>query len=171
MASRGQLYDSHINNYWSHFIKYIKKIKIFLLFDSPDINGLDIDKEDTLYFDHTRNATSYINSNGHLKHVLKKILDCFEYIENNYEYKHLLGTNLSSFFIIDELIKIHNLLNYTDVDAGVFGNINFGVFISGAGRWLSSDNIKFILLNKNNIDFKYVDDVAISILLINIKYV
>ena len=172
ISSRHELYDSIINKYWAKFIKYIKKnnykIKIFLLLDESNINGLDIEEEDVLYFDFNKNATeSYTNSKGYLKHILKKTIDCFDYIENNYKYKHMLRTNLSSFFILDELIKVHNSLNSTDVFAGVYGTSNNLTFISGTAFWLSSDNIKFILLNKDNLDFKFMDDLAISILLID----
>ena len=166
ITSRNEIYDGLINNFWAKLIKYIKKnnykIKIFLLVDESNINGLDIQEEDILYFDHNKHSTiSYTHSNHYLKHILKKTIDCFDYIENNYEYKHILRTNLSSFFILDQLIKVHNSLNYEDVFAGICAH-NIFPFISGAGFWLSSDNIKFILFNKDKLDFNLIDDVAIG---------
>jgi len=63
-------------------------------------------------------------------------------------------------------MKIHSNLSSEDVYAGVFEN-DYGVtFGSGAGFWLSKDNIGFILDNKDKIDYSWnIDDVNIGALM------
>jgi hypothetical protein len=42
-------------------------------------------------------------------------------------------------------------------------------FISGAGIWLSRDNVQYIIDNQSSLDKQLIDDVAIGKLLINHK--
>ena len=47
----------------------------------------------------------------------------------------------------------------------VYAGVNGGWGVSGAGFWLSKDNIEFILNNLSRLNFKKIDDVAIGELL------
>jgi len=158
IASRSNIYDKLIEIYWKPFIKYLKeknyKIKIFFMFGNDVIlNDLELSNEDIIVTNTPENL---------IPGILIKTVNSFKHIEENYEYKYILRTNLSSFFIVDNLIKLTKNLPNEDVYAGVIGNYNNILFGSGAGFWLSRDNILFILNNKENINLRLPDDVAIG---------
>ena len=161
IASRGTLYDQLINKYWSKFINYVKThehpIKIYMIFGKTETDDLQIDNEDKLVY----NDICETLKPG----LLKKTIRALEYIESSYDYKHVLRTNLSSFFILEKLLQISNNMENTDIYAGVLGRNN--ILISGAGIWLSSDNVRFLINNKHNLAFGKIDDVSISLLLVN----
>ncbi len=178
IASRSNIYDKLIQNYWKPFIKYLKKkkfkIKIFLIFgNNVELNDLEILNEDTLI----------LNTPENLKPgILIKTIDSLDFIEKNYQYKHVLRSNLSSFFIVDNLINISNKLDDKNVYAGVCacgwcGYVSCRcvgekksykmLFCSGAAFWLSRDNVLFILNNKEKLNLKLQDDVAIGDLMKN----
>lgn len=151
-------YKGFINEYWAKFIEYIENngynIKVFLLFGYGNkITSINV-KETNIIIDNNTSETLYPG-------ILHKTIFGLEYINNNYTYKHILRTNLSSFFIIDNLIKINKSLPDTNVYAGICTS----TFVSGAGFWLSKDNVEYILNNRSNINFNMMDDVAIGDLL------
>jgi len=167
IASRGYAYDKIINNYWSKFITYIKtkqitNIKIFLIFgNNVETSDLNLSEDDKLILN---------NPETWRPGILDKTISAFTTINNLYNYKHIIRTNLSSFYILDNLIKISNELENADVFAGVNGLYEGTIpFISGAGIWLSSDIVKYIIDNKSSLDRSLPDDVAIGKLLINHK--
>ena len=168
IASRGNRYDKLINNYWSKLINYIKtnninNIKIFLIFgNNVKTSDLNLNEEDKLILNTPEN---------YIPGILDKTINAFTVINNSYNYKHIIRTNLSSFFILDNVIKRSNSLEDTNVYSGVNGvcgktNIPF---ISGASMWLSRDNVQYIIDNQSSLDKKLIDDVAIGKLLINHK--
>ena len=161
-ASRSDIYDQLISVYWKPFIKYLKqhkyRIKIFLIFGNVNIDDLHLDNEDVIITNSKENV---------IPGVLIKTINSFNYIHNNYEYKHILRTNLSSFFILKELINVHKSLSHRNIYAGIIGNYYNISFVSGAGFWLSSDNIAFLLDNKQKLCYNLFDDVAIGKLLKN----
>lgn len=166
IASRGDIYDDLINNYWSKIISYSKQkkfnIKFFLIFgNNYQTNDLNIDDEDKMILN---------ISDNYIPGILNKTIKAFEIINQSYSYKHIFRTNLSSFLILDNLIKISESLNDTKVFAGVIGNHHNIIFVSGAGFWLSEDYINYILNNYNklyekNYHHRISDDVCIGILL------
>lgn len=170
IASRSNIYDKLMQIYWKPLIKHLKennyKIKIFLIFGNNNkLNELKISSEDIIITD---------TSESVIPGILIKTLNSYRYIEENYSYKHILRTNLSSFFIIDNLIKISKNLPNENAYAAVIGkyrnnkNILFG---SGAGFWLSRDYVLFVLNNKKNLNFNLIDDVAIGNLMKNKKII
>ncbi len=168
IASRGKRYDNMINNYWCKLIKYIKAtkittIKIILIFgNNVKTSDLNLEDDDKLI---SNTPENYIPG------ILNKTIDAFTIINNSYNYKHILRTNLSSFFILDNLIKTSNSLQDTNVYSGVNGVCCKAKipFVTGAGIWLSRDNVQYIIDNKSSLDTKLIDDVAIGKLLINHK--
>ena len=103
--------------------------------------------------------------------ILIKTIESFKIINNLYDYKHIIRTNLSSFFIVENILKISENLNDNNIYAGVNGiqpaqNIPF---VSGSGFWLSRDIVNIILNNKNKLNKNLVDDVSIGDLLSNIN--
>jgi len=99
--------------------------------------------------------------------ILMKTMTAINVINEEYEYKHIFRTNVSSFLILDKLIKIHNSLQDENIFAGVIGETNNIKFVSGAGYWLSRDNVEFIIKNIKNLDVKLHDDVAVCKLMEN----
>lgn len=162
IASRGNKYDIMINHYWSKMIHYCKihpNIKIFLIFgNNVNTKDLNIAEEDKLILN--------VNDN-YIPGILNKTTEAFKVVNIMYDYKHIIRTNLSSFFIIDNLIHMSNQLKNTNLYAGVNGKCNTIPFISGAGIWLSKDNIDYIIKNHSSLDKTLIDDVAIGKLLIN----
>jgi len=161
IASRSNIYDKLIEIYWKPFINYLKKkkykIKVYLIFgNNIQIDDLELSNEDIIINNTLENL---------IPGVLKKTLESFRYIEENYEYKHILRTNLSSFFIVDNLIKVSKNLSNENVYAAFIGNYKNMLFGSGSGFWLSRDNILFILNNENKLDFSLIDDVSIGYLM------
>ncbi len=166
IASRGYGYDKMINNYWSKMINYIKRnklttIKIFLIFgNNVETSDLNLSEDDKLILN---TPETYIPG------ILDKTISAFTIINNSYNYKHIIRTNLSSFYILDNVIRISNELEDTNVYTGVNGVCENITFISGAAIWLSRDNIQYIIDNQSSLDKKLIDDVAIGKLLINHK--
>lgn len=161
IASRSNIYDKLIEIYWKPFINYLKeknyKIKVYLIFgNNIQIDDLELSNEDIIINNTLENL---------IPGVLKKTLESFRYIEENYEYKHILRTNLSSFFIVDNLIKVSKNLSNENIYAASICNYKNILFAEGAGIWLSRDNILFILNNENKLDFTLIDDVSIGYLM------
>lgn len=159
IANTGEgYYCDFINEYWAKFIKFLEKngynIKIFLLFGhGNNIKNINVDEKNLIIANH-------IQENFY-PGILQKTIYGLDYINSNYNYKHIFRTNLSSFFILDELIKINKNLP----DLNVYAGVSTPTFVSGAGFWLSKDIVEYILNNRSNINFSVMDDVAIGELL------
>ena len=165
IASRSLLYDELIRKYWVPFLNYInnKNINIHIIFmfgNNTSITDLNIPKENV-----------YISNieESYIPGILVKTIETMEYVNKNFVYKHILRTNLSSFFILDNLLKTSYSLPDRNLYAGVIGNHNNILFASGAGFWMSKDIVEKILANNNNIDYTLIDDVAIGKLLSSIQ--
>lgn len=177
IASRNTIYDQFVYYYWIHFIKYVNKyysnkIKIFLSYDNCDITDFNDIKDNILYYE-LENTDKYKNNifgypNNYIPNILQKTINSFKYVNLNYNYKYVLRTNLSSFFILENLIKIYEKLP----EKNLFGGINKTrcittgyPFVNGSALWFSKDIIDYIITNENKLKYEYIDDVAISILL------
>ena len=161
IASRSIIYDELVSNYWIPFLKYINneniKIKLLFMFGYDiSITELNIPKEN-IYISNTRE--------GYIPGILIKTLETMNYVNNNFKYKHILRTNLSSFFILENLLKYSNILPEKNLYAGVIGNHQNILFGSGAGFWMSKDIVEKIITKQNNLDYNLPDDVSIGKLL------
>lgn len=163
IASRGQYYDKMINNYWSKMIRYCKinnyNLKFFLIF------GNNVNTDDLELVDDDKMILNVPDS--YMPGILNKTIEAFKMINRTYDYKHIIRTNLSSFFIINNLINISKKLGNTNIYAGVNGIHKDIPFISGAGIWLSKDIIEHIINNSSLLDRTLIDDVSIGKLLTN----
>lgn len=152
IANYSGVYKSFIDYYWKHLINFTNKnykdIKIYLCF-GEDPKEINIPKENII-ITNTKEDT--------IPGILKKTIISMQYIVNNYDYDFFFRTNLSSFLIIENLIKIKNNLPSNNVFAGVLGKD----FVSGSGFWLSKDVVNYILENKSSINYSIIDDVAIG---------
>ena len=159
IASRSRLYDEMVKIYWIPFINHVNKnhknIKIFLIYNSPICDFLQPIKDNILIFNFVENL---------IPGVLQKTIKSFEFIESNIKYNKILRTNLSSFLIIDNLIKLYNTLPDDNLYAGVIGNHSGKKFVGGAGIWLSRDVLKYIIEHKDNLKYRIIDDVSLSLL-------
>lgn len=161
IASRGEIYDLLINNYWYNFIEFLNNnkhtynIKIIMMFGKDTkLEGIKINKENIF-------ISQYEDSL--IPGIFEKTIDCFKYIEQNFTYKHIIRSNLSSFYIIDNLIKIHKLLDVEKIYAGRLGIHENIIFCSGCGFWISKDYVNILINNFSNIEKnKYPDDVIIA---------
>ena len=137
IASRGELYDKLLTNYWVPFIKMINKnysnnVKIQLLF------GNDVDVS---FLDEIKDNIMICDTNEHIKLIFKKTVLALHSIRNeNYDY--ILRSNLSSFWIMDNLMKIIDVLPERNVYAGPN---NWNMFVSGCGFILSRDVVNYVL--------------------------
>mgnify|MGYP001184349754 FL=1 len=157
-GSSGKRYINFINNYWSKIIKYIKRhkysIKVYLLFgNDAKLDDLDITDDDILILN---------TEDSLVPGILNKTIDSLKIINNMYSYKHIIRTNLSSFFIIDSLIKISEQLKDTNIYDGIRPRTRR---VSGAGIWLSRDIVNYIIENESFLLRHYCDDDAIYNLL------
>jgi len=155
-------YCEMIKNYWIPLIKYIKQhklsIKIFMLFGQK-LKNIEIDFNNIIIAN---------TGEGYIPQILKKTLFAFEYIYNNFNFKHLIRTNLSSFFKIEKLIKLSDSLSNKDIYTGIRGNNP--THINGAAIWLSKNVLFYLLQNETKLNYKIIDDVAISNILFNKYY-
>jgi len=156
-GSSGERYINFINNYWSKIIKYIKRhkysIKVYLLFgNDAKIDDLDLTEDDMLILN-TKESL--------VPGILNKTIDSFKIINTLYNYKHIIRTNLSSFLIIDSLIKISEQLK----DTNIYDGIRTSRRVSGAGIWLSRDVVNYIIENESFLlRFKQDDDAIYNLL-------
>lgn len=152
IANYSGIYKSFIDYYWKHLINFTNKnykdIKIYLCF-GEDPKEINIPKENII-ITNTKEDT--------IPGILKKTIISMQHIDNNYNYDYFFRTNLSSFLIIENLIKIKNNLPSNNVFAGFLGKD----FVSGSGFWLSKDVVNYILENKSSINYSINDDVAIG---------
>lgn len=163
IASRSHIYDNIINNYWSKIINYSKRhysnIKIFLIFgNNVRTDDLRILNDDKLILN---------VKECYIPGILNKTIEAFKLINTMYDYKYIIRTNISSFFILDNLISISNTLKYTNVYAGVNGDYKGISYISGAGIWMSKDIVEYIIDNSLSLDVNIIDDVSIGKLMVN----
>lgn len=152
ITSRGTRYDKQIKIFWQTFIDNVKKhnypIKVFyILGNNTTLDDLGCNNEDII----VSNTPEEYNL------IADKTLYSLQYIEDNYDYKHVFRTNLSSFLILDKLIKYHEQLPSTNLYFGV-ASYAPNRFISGAGMWLSRDVINELLKHKNNKNYKKIYD-------------
>lgn len=158
ISSRGPIYDQFMNIYWIPLMEYIRMngipIKIILLFGKNQ-------KWDDLSIPSENLFVSEANDSL-VPGILYKTVECFKDIETKYNYKHVIRTNLSSFFIIDNLLKIQKRMGNSGICAGFIGYYDKNQFCSGAGIWLTQDVLDTLI----KMDLKSVetlpDDVAIS---------
>jgi hypothetical protein len=150
-----------IREYWIPFIRHQSTAKIFFLFganQNPEELGLKA--ENILVFDNVIDTL--------VPGILQKTILALDYIHANYSYKHILRTNLSSFFV-ESLLNIKSeSLPSSSVYSGICGVYYNQHFVSGAGAWLSSDNVALLLKKREellSVSETLPDDVAIGTVL------
>ena len=154
-----QFYVKFMEYYWLKLIDYIKNkklnIQLYLVFGKYPVN-INVPSENLIVSNTPENT---------IPGVLLKTIFAFQYINKLYNYNHVLRTNLSSFFILDYLFDIKKTLKHDNLYTGTIGKNNNKKFVSGAGFWLSSDVVNYLLENKDKFVLNKIDDVSIGFLL------
>ena len=113
-----------------------------------------------------------INTSDNYENIAQKTLLAFEKISTLYKFDYVFRTNTSSFIDLKKfenyIIKNTDSLDYT---GSILKAIEGDLIASGAGFFLSRENIQIILDNRKYFDTSLPDDVAIARLLnkFNIK--
>lgn len=154
ICNNSELYDNIILNYWTYFIKYISEnnlknqIQIYLLFGK----GSNTEK-----YKHIQKNIIVVPCRENFNNILKKTILGIEYVNTIYNYKYLIRSNITSFWIIDNLLKLIQILPPSKVYAGPN---NWDKFISGCGIIMSRDVSQKLI---DNITFTNLpDDVQIA---------
>ena len=161
IASRSEVYDSMVEIYWKKMIEITEKrgdIKIIMLYGS-DQNVEELNIPDSNLFIGTQ-------QNSVIPGIISKTIEAIRYINDNFEYKHILRTNLSSFFILDNLIKQSVALPKERCYSGVWYKFSEQVFGSGAGSWLSKDAAEYLVEHCHDYMWNIVnDDIIIGMIM------
>lgn len=131
--------------------------------------------------------TLYIKGNEtFIPGILNKTIKAIEICLSLFEFDVLVRSNISTVIDQKELTKVletindsyiyggpPNIMNYIAEDAGVtvevLRNIYGLQYISGTGIILSKNVCEYLISNKQLIDIRLIDDVAIGLLLRNFK--
>lgn len=158
IASYQDIYNKIVKVYWNPLINYVNNnypnIKIYLMYGNSYQEDLNINPDNLLKFPVKE---TYIPG------ILKKTLRGFVHVYKKYDFKFILRTNISSFFIIKNLIaKSKTLPNEHYLYSGnkLFSKNTW--FASGAAFWINKKTLEFIILNASKIDYKVIDDVSIG---------
>lgn len=113
-----------------------------------------------------------INTNDNYENIAKKTLLAFEKISSICEFDYVFRTNTSSFIDLKKFRSfILKNIDSLDYSGSVLKATEGDLIASGAGFFISKENIKIILDNRKYFDTSLPDDVAIARLLFkfNIK--
>ena len=167
IASRDDIYDQLINVYWIPLIQlvnryYSERLIIKLIFGNDSkVDDLKIISNNIIISD---TPETYIPG------ILQKTVHAFKIVAKQ-DCDYVLRTNLSSFFILDNLLKWIDDLPITNLYSGVIGNVDYisSPYASGAAFILSKDVLDYFINNIDNlkVDKPYHDDILIGDLLSN----
>ena len=113
------------------------------------------------------NDRLYCNQLESYENIGRKTIDSFEYILQNFEFDYIFRTNESSYIIQEKLFTF--LENKTNIKNYACGSILYHEpfpFLAGSGYILSKDITQLIVINKNEWEHQYIDDVALGLFLI-----
>jgi len=97
----------------------------------------------------------YIKGTEEFEKIYTKTKKSMQYIDQTYEYDYIVRTNISSFWNIDNLFVLTNILPRQKC---LSGYLMFNSFISGTGIILSNDTCKYFI---HQPDVSGPDDVGI----------
>ena len=118
------------------------------------------------YISHSQYEYLEIDTNDNYENIAQKTLLAFDKISSNHEFDYVFRTNTSSFIDLKKfenfILKNTDSLDYT---GSILKVMEGDVIASGAGFFLSKENIQIILDNRKYFDVSLPDDVAIARLL------
>jgi len=123
----------------------------------------ELNEREKSYIEKNNKEYLFLNTEDNYSNLAKKTLMAFQEIYENCEFDFIFRTNTSSFI---DLEILENYLNFKSNNSSYSGKItetNEGfTFASGAGFFISKENISILLKNKDSFDEKLPDDVAIA---------
>tara|TARA_B110001452_G_scaffold99995_1_gene82935 strand:- start:2415 stop:3254 length:840 start_codon:yes stop_codon:yes gene_type:complete len=164
ICNNSDIYDKIIINYWFNIINYISKnklenkIKIYLVFGKGS---------NTQKFKDIKKNIFIASCEENFKNILKKTVISIRHFSKIYNYKYLIRSNISSFWIIDNLLALTNELPNKNIYAGPVSQRwekrTWMFYISGCGIIMSKDVVqKIIDANIDNPSFNTADDIVIK---------
>ena len=164
ICNNSDIYDKIIINYWFNIINYISKnklenkIKIYLVFGKGS---------NTQKFKDIKKNIFIASCEENFKNILKKTVISIRHFSKIYNYKYLIRSNISSFWIIDNLLALTNELPDKNIYAGPVSQRwekrTWMFYISGCGIIMSKDVVqKIIDANIDNPSFNTADDIVIK---------
>lgn len=160
IASRGQIYDQLIREYWIPFIQYNESrgagIKVLLMF------GSDSNVSDLIQIEGIANSIICCPYPETMANIFHKTIYTLGFLERNCDYDLILRTNLSSFFIYDRLLEVIEQISDTNVYQGVHVQYREVTFITGCGFFLSRDVAQYLLRQHSTLSHHIIDDVDIG---------
>jgi hypothetical protein len=137
-----------------------KDIKTFFIYGNTKIENIYKTDNDLIFGNIEENF---------LPGILKKTIEGINYCLKNYNFDYLVRTNLSTFWNLNYLCSYFDKLPNKKCLGGVVLKTKFsrGLFVSGTGIFLSNDICKYLVENKQKIDYGTIDDVSISRFIIN----
>ena len=105
----------------------------------------------------------FLNTEDSYSNIAKKTLMAFQEIYDNYEFDFIFRTNTSSFI---DLKILENYLKFESDNLSYSGKLTETAegftIASGAGFFISKENVSILLKNVDSFDEKLPDDVAIA---------
>jgi hypothetical protein len=152
LASDNDLY-LHCQNMWRSYMNTHPNIKSYFIKYKLDLSDDILLENDTIFIN---GRESFIPG------CLVKTIKSIEFLLKTQDFDFIFRTNMSS--VID-LHKFYNLLNNYKYDySGVIGCHNNIKFASGAGILLSKQLCSNLIINKNKLNYNFLDDVSIGLL-------
>jgi hypothetical protein len=143
---------------WKSYMNSHPNIKSYFIKMKPDL-------ESKVVLDNDNNIIWIKGKETLIPGVLEKTINSIEYILDNpkfFTFDFIFRTNLSSVLNL-KLFYEMVLLDKNNLDyAGVIGYYNKIQFASGAGFIMSKKSCEKIISEKDLLDYKYIDDVAIG---------
>lgn len=109
-----------------------------------------------------RNGDLFCDSTGGWSELLPNTLSAFKYLLDKYNFDFIIRTNLSTYWNQDRLL---NLIEEQDSDLVFMGptvSNDKETFVAGYAMIFSRNTIRKLIDNPDLINFKIIDDVAIS---------
>lgn len=123
----------------------------------------ELNEREKSYIETNNKEYLFLNTEDSYSNLAKKTLMAFQEIYKNYEFDFIFRTNTSSFI---DLKILENYLNFESNNLSYSGKITETkegfTFASGAGFFISKQNISILLKNKELFDETLPDDVAIA---------
>ena len=112
-----------------------------------------------------------LSSNDGIMGVTQKTLDSLEWVNENMDYEYVLRVNSSSYINIPNLVNFVNTLDAKDIYCGNILHLRIMDldFVSGSGILFNKSTISKLIMNKHELDYKVIDDVAIGLLFKKLK--
>ena len=99
--------------------------------------------------------------------ILEKTVAAFRHINSHYDYKFVLRTNLSSFFVLDRVLK---LLESFPENGLYAGHVVEDFYASGCGFFMSADVVARVVEHAGEMNMSEYDDKEIGYLIQRLGY-